>query len=318
LVGADRNVTSLGYQDMLALKARFENLKKHTPAGASLDQAQAKSPDERVNAKTAKKKFDTVKTFLRWLRAIGVIETVPADQIAISVPQTSALHGRRDFEPSEFDTLFSSPLFTGFKSAKRRHLPGEHLLLDDEYWMPLVLAYSGMRISETLQIAAEDVIIDTDFPHFSLDGAKIDLKTAAANRLVPIHPDLVTFGFLDFVASRQKTSPKCRLMSAITSKGDVGNYYSKKIGRYLNQIGLDDPRLVAHSFRHTFVSALRNALVPEGDRKFITGHSDSSVAHNYGSPTKVGVLHQQVAKVDLGLSAQTRDRLMQNAKAFGK
>ncbi|MEM1105756.1 MAG: site-specific integrase [Pseudomonadota bacterium] len=318
LVGSERNVRDIGYQDILLLRAKFENLRLQAPASATLEDAQAKAPHERVSPKTANKKLATIKTFLRWLRKLGEIEVVPADQIGIDVPPIPVTKARRDFEPSEYDQLFSSALFTGFKNTKRRYLPGDQLNLDDDYWMPLVLAYSGMRISEPLQVAAEDVCIDTEFPHFRLDGSEIKLKSVAATRLVPIHPDLIDFGFLDFVKSKQATAPEMRLMSAIVSKDEVGNYYSKKIGRYLDRVGLDDPRIVAHSFRHTFISAMRNAGVPESDRKFMMGHSDSSVAHNYGSPTKISVLYQWAAKVDLGLSAGTRKRLVQNAMALSK
>ena len=130
-----------------------------------------------------------------------------------------------------------------------------------------------------------------------------------SDRFVPIHPDLISFGFGDFVRERQKQAPKKRLFRGINSKGQVSNYYSKEIGRYLNRVGLTDQRLVAHSFRHGFKDALRNAAVPEGEQKFIMGHSDSQAAHNYGTGSKIDVLWGWVAKLDLGLSPSVKSCL---------
>lgn len=317
-VGAERDVKAIAPADILAFRDAVAKLRKHIPAGTPISDAQTDVVTKRVHPKTARKKFDTVMAFMRWLNNLGEIDFVPANGISIKVPKIPKSQQRRPFESTELDQLFTSPLYSGCKSLARRSIPGNVIHLDDDYWMPLVLMYTGMRISEPLQLGANDVFLDGAHPFFRLDESKHNLKTAAADRIVPIHPDLKAFGFLDFVKGRKKKTPKQRLFRNVSSSGAVGNYYSKKLGRYLSAVGLSDRRLVAHSFRHGFKTALRNAAVPEGEQHFLMGHSDNSTAHAYGLASDIVVLHDWVAKLEFGLSEQTRNLLLSNrAKRSG-
>ena len=305
-IGNDADVRNITPDHMVEFKKIVVELKTNVATDTPLQLARTSIETRRVNPKTAKKKFDTVKTFLRWLSSVGAIHTVPGAQLQIKVPKTPKSQQRRPFQPAELDQLFSSPMYRGCKSASKRYEPGAYVIKDDYYWMPLVLLYTGMRLAEPLQIAAQDVIVDTDHPYFDVDLAKIELKQDVSDRYVPIHPDLISFGFGEFVRKRQKEAPKKRLFCGINSNSQVNNYYSKVIGKYLDRAGLTDTRLVAHSFRHSFKDALRNAAVPEGEQKFIMGHSDSEAAHNYGSGSKIGVLWGWVANLDLGLSPSVK------------
>ena len=309
-IGAETDVRSITNEDMLDFLKMMMTLKLKTPAATPLAKAVTQNPSKQINSKTAKKKFDTAKTFLRWLEKIGAVNVAPGNKLQVKVKKTPNSKKRRPFEPHEVNQLFSAPMFTGYKSAKKRHVPGPHCVRDDFFWMPLVLFYSGMRLAEPLQIAAQDVHVDADYPHFNIDLAKIALKQDVSDRRVPIHPDLIALGFGDFVRERQKKKPAARLFRGITSKGvSIPNYYSKFLGRQIDRAGLTDPRIVAHSFRHTFKDALRNAKVPEGEQHFIMGHSDNEAAHNYGSGSKIEVLWGYVAQLDLGLSEEVKARL---------
>ena len=296
-------------EHVIAFKNAVSQLRLHTKTGIPLKEAQTSIPEQRIGAKTAKKKLDTAKTFINWLLSVGAIHSVPGTGVTIKVKKTPKSIQRRPFTAEELGTLFSSPMYRGFKSAKRRYMPGKVVLKDDFYWMPLVLFYTGMRLAEPLQIAADDVKIDTETPYFDLDNEKIKLKADVSDRFVPIHPDLIEFGFLEFVQERQKSKPKDRLFRQIISKAEVSSYYSKWLGRYIDRIGLTDPHLVAHSFRHGFKDALRNATVPEGEQKFIMGHSSSEAAHHYGSGSDIAVLWNWVAKLDLRLPENVKNEL---------
>jgi len=302
----DTDVRQITHEHILHFKIIVSELRINAATSLPLDAARTDDAANRIHPKTAKKKFDTVKTFLRWLVEIGALHTAPGMLIQYKVPKTAASKKRRPFQSLELDQLFSSPLFAGCKSKAKRHIPGDLVLRDDLFWMPLVLLYTGMRLAEPLQIEAQDVHIDLEHPHFDLDSAKVKLKQVMSDRLVPIHPDLIAFGFGEFVRKRQKSAPSERLFRGIVSVGDVGNYYSKVLGKYIDRIGLTDTRLVAHSFRHGFKDALRNAAVPEGEQHFLMGHSNSDAAHNYGSGSNIDVLYNWVAKLDMGLSEEIK------------
>ncbi|MGE6696363.1 site-specific integrase [Hyphomonas sp. NPDC076900] len=309
-LGPERDVRAITNEHVLEFQKLLVQLKVNTPSETPLAKAVTPDGSKRVHTKTAKKKFDTAKAFFRWLEKMGAVNVAPGNKLQVKVKKTPNSEKRRPFEPHEVNQLFSSPMFTGYKSAKKRHVPGPYRVKDDQFWMPLVLLYSGMRLAEPLQIAAQDVFVDCDHPHFNIDLAKLTLKQDVSDRLVPIHPDLIAFGFGDFVRNRQKQKPGERLFRGITSEGtSIPNYYSKVIGRYIDRAGLKDPRIVAHSFRHTFKDALRNAKVPEGEQHFIMGHSDSEAAHNYGSGSKIDVLWSYVEQLDLGLSEDVKAKL---------
>lgn len=312
MVGPGTDVRLIAPEHMLEFLQALTKQKVQTPSAKKSQNAATKGASKTIHPKTAKKKLDTVKTFLNWLEAVDAISSAPGTKLQIKVPKTPKSQKRRPFTADELGVLFSSPMYTGCHSASLRHKPGKLIIKDDHYWMPLVLLYSGMRLAEPLQILASDVHVDVAYPYFDVDLAKLDLKQDVSDRFVPIHPDLIEFGFADFVRKRQKEKVNPRLFRGIHSKGHVANYYSKALGRYINRSGLDDPRLVAHSFRHGFKDALRNAAVPEGEQKFIMGHSDGEAAHNYGSGSKIEVLWNWVAKIDLQLPADSQARLQSN------
>ena len=80
-------------------------------------------------------------------------------------------------------------------------------------WIPLIALFSGARLEEIGQLLCTDVRIEEGIDYFNLldlpnedehdeDGGHVKkLKTLDAGRRVPIHPELVAMGFLDYVAT---------------------------------------------------------------------------------------------------------------------
>jgi integrase len=96
-------------------------------------------------------------------------------------------------------------------------------------------------------------------------------------RKVPLHSELIELGFLDFVGSRK---PRKRLFPDYSYNANGG--YGRSLGRWCNEsflpnLGLKVPWLVFHSFRHTFVTRLGQASVPEPIIQCIVGHARSGV-----------------------------------------
>jgi len=108
---------------------------------------------------------------------------------------------------------------------------------------------------------------------------------------VPIHPELVRIGFLEFVEHvRRSGDQKARLFPKLQkgSKGGFGEAFSKWFGRYKRALGIDNEKSVFHSFRHGFKDALRAAGVNEDVNDALTGHSGgNTVARGYGSDDMV-------------------------------
>lgn len=58
---------------------------------------------------------------------------------------------------------------------------------------------------------------------------------------------------------------------------------SRRAGRYIDRTVADDPRLVFHSFRHTFKDEGREAEIQERILDQLCGHAPTSVGGRYGS-----------------------------------
>jgi len=78
---------------------------------------------------------------------------------------------------------------------------------------------------------------------------------------VPIHPQLIRIGFLDFVAARRKdrTSPRLFPELSAGSTGYFSNAFSKWFARFVESALGSSTDATFHSFRHQFRDATRAA-----------------------------------------------------------
>jgi integrase len=123
----------------------------------------------------------------------------------------------------------------------------------------------------------------------TVDGVQcfdfLESKSRASERIVPIHPSLLptidrlskasTDGFLIHTTSRDRY-------------GKRSHAISKAFGRLRTAAGFSKLH-VFHSFRHTVVTALIRADVPDALVKELVGHETGSVTHDVyskGASTK--------------------------------
>ena len=178
--------------------------------------------------------------------------------------------GREAFTPEDLKALFHSPLYTGHWRADRRERPGSVLVKDHKYWLPLVALHSGLRVEEAAKLTVRDVREVEGVWSFCVR----DTKTAAGNREVPVHPRLVQLGLLNHRDEVEKAG-KLQLWPEL-SKGSEGRYSQGFVqwwSGFRKLIGLGRDGLVFHSFRHTFISAMEVAGVPETLAGRIAGHA---------------------------------------------
>jgi len=170
-------------------------------------------------------------------------------------------------------------------------------------WVPWVAAFTGARVDEICGAMVADVESFDGVPclHVRLDyreaGAK--LKTVTSERVVPLHPVLVTEGFLEYVSSLQKDGPLFPNLTPDRFGRRSGNG-TKRIGRWVRgeKVGITDPRKAPnHSWRHRFKSECRDAWLPDEVKNALLGHDDGSAAQDYGEFYIRTVLHEAVTKI---------------------
>ncbi|WP_239031853.1 hypothetical protein [Paroceanicella profunda] len=123
------------------------------------------------------------------------------------------------------------------------------------------------------------------------------LKTASSRRLIPLHPRLLSLGFLAFVEGKRGQE---RLFAELQPDafGYLSDAFSKHFARFLKSVEVKRPKVSFHSFRHCFEDACRAAGVERGLMDALQGHSEGGMAARYGQGFPVERLAEAVRSID--------------------
>lgn len=185
------------------------------------------------------------------------------------VPATPSSDLRRPYYVEELQQVFQSKLYTG---GYRPEGQAREAL----FWAPLLGTFAGPRIEELAQLAVDDVRTVQGVWVLRIVNLDPDqhLKNAGSFRTVPIHPQLVRCGFLRYVET-MKAAGHERLFPSLRNDNKYqlwSNALGKAYARYLDDIGLDDPRLDFHSYRYTFRQQCAICEIHPEIRDALTGH----------------------------------------------
>jgi len=242
---------------------------------------------QKIATPTLNKLLGGVQTVALWARESGMIpEDLPWSDPFSRMRLVEDASDRDAFTVDELNMLFAAPVF----AEGERPAPGKG---DAAFWLPLLGLYSGARRSELSSLRVNDVQEIERVPCFSFVEDKRSgkrLKSATALRTVPVHPQLVTLGWLRYVDTvRQRDGGSAWLFPQISPQvpGAI-KAWTKWFIRYLRDTGVTDHRKVFHSFRHTFKDALRATRVPEDLNDALLGQKHNSVGRGYGAKQKSG------------------------------
>ena len=172
-------------------------------------------------------------------------------------------------------------------------------------WLPWLAAATGARIGELAQAWGANIETVHGVPVLHIRPAPDagTLKTESSERTVPLHPALITEGFLTFAASKG-SGP---LFYGRSSGRPATRHASKGTANHLStwireQPGFDDPRKAPnHALRHWWKTAAFRAGVPDSIADFLQGHRSPSVASKYRH-FDIPTLGKAVAAVPIPLS----------------
>lgn len=176
-------------------------------------------------------------------------------------------------------------------------------------WAHWVMAFSGMRVAEVLQMTRSDIQEEGGiwFMSVNQDSEGKSVKTAE-RRNVPMHPALIEEGFLAFAL--KVTDPTAPLFpdKRADAHGNRGGRAWQVVGRWVrNTVGItDEAKAPNHSWRHRIEDEMRSAEVPEDARDAITGHARKTTGRNYGVRREaLRRLHRELSKVPAGFITGT-------------
>lgn len=209
---------------------------------------------------------------------------------------------RKAWKEAQLHQLFQSPVWTGCKSARHRSERGEEIVYDSKYWLPILGLYHGNRLEEFAQLRREDVNQTKNiwvFEVTSEDGRK--LKNRQSTRFIPVHPKLIELGFLNYVeeaCAHQSDFVFPDLAHDDPSK-KLGTSFSKWFTRYRKAIGMYEPLLDYHSFRHTFTTAAYSVNASDAIVDALTGHNGKGTSREvYLKQLNVPSLFKIVRKIE--------------------
>ncbi len=288
--------------DVRAFRGQLVTWRRKPSQGAKLQEIANAPVSQRNGRKTAAKYFWCLTAAFRHWVDEGFLSSSPVGSIKVLVGAKPKGKARDSFSDEDLRALFGGPMYTGCKGPLRRTVPGSVVIKDGYYWVPLIAALTGMRVSEIVQLQCADVDLSADIPIIRVRGdeaAGKTVKTAAGWRDVPVHSLLLRLGFAEFVNERALDGKRTRLFADVTASatGGAGGEFSKWFGRRLTSLGIKRPTLTFHSFRHRFTQELREAGAPQYIIDTIVGHEGRTTADGYGDKASTAACASWVNKL---------------------
>ena len=170
------------------------------------------------------------------------------------------------------------------------------------YWVFLLGIFSGMRTNEMCQLRCSDIRKEKNIWFmFVEDSENTKVKTESSIRKIPLHPQLIELGFIDYVGNLRKKK-KTRVFWELREDRDgfaskVSRHYNEK---FLPAIGVwEKHKKVLYCTRHTFINKLYSEKVDENVIKTLVGHEkEFTMKHYGGDPFTPEVLLEEISKVN--------------------
>ena len=182
-------------------------------------------------------------------------------------------NGWRAYKSEELTKLFTTQLLRGM-TAEQRVRPTKYTFENAMAWVPLIALFSGMRSNEICQMRASDVRRKDGIWIFNVsdDAAGQSLKTEAATRIVPVHSELIRWGFLDYMKALPRNGQLFPALKPGGPDGKFNHYFAKRFTVYRRGCGVTAPRTSFHSFRKNVAQALKDKRATPAEIAELIGH----------------------------------------------
>jgi integrase len=216
---------------------------------------------------------------------------------------------RDQWLPEELVKLYGSPVWRG-SHAVFRSQPGQHIIRDWRFWLPLLALFHGARLEEFADLRISDLGCDKGTWFFKIQEGearrlgKLDqagrkaqerrLKNTTATRVVPLHPELVRLGFLQHVDAKAPNLndplfPELRPQGKDRKRGAR---VTRWFGEYRKAVGVYREGVAMHAFRHSANTRLRDAMTSQQDERIINyllghipaGGGEGAIRYDKGPP----------------------------------
>ncbi|WP_316168236.1 MULTISPECIES: hypothetical protein [unclassified Bradyrhizobium] len=211
----------------------------------------------------------------------------PAQPIMLSQLRAKKAGRNRDDRPpmttADMRAIVALPVWHGCASESKRLEPGNVIIHDALYWVPLIASYSLARREEVCGLMVADVVFDAAIPHFDIRPNKYRrLKNPQSKRKVPIHSELMRLALREYVAAIAALGYDLLFPDLLPARctGPLGDQFQDLWAPVLATAVPDAETTgkVFHSIRHFGNDALVDARVMIEWRQDILGHGGRSEA----------------------------------------
>lgn len=232
--------------------------------------------DDDAARKTVRDKVSCIKAVLAWgqNQSDGKLFTETMPLALLELPEL----GEQD---SSARTYTIQQALTVLCHARSQKAPFKR-------WVPWILAYSGARVSEALQLTKADFFNLGDDWFYEIRHLGERTTKTKRRRTVPVHPALIEEGLIKFVSS----IPNGKLFVDLRMDGNLRDWIREVV-----LPDLPEPKPGPnHGFRHLFEDLRLGAIETEAAH-YITGRASTTSAAGYGkSRAMLPALAQQMAK----------------------
>lgn len=181
-------------------------------------------------------------------------------------------------------------------------------------WIPWLTAFTGSRVATIANLRAGDVFEVEGLWVLRISRQAGPIKTAASERIVPLHPAILSRGFVEFARSVERerlfldadasdamrNSPSNPFDPMSMARYNPARSTIRRVTEWLHTLGLEigrehqkDPN---HAWRHWLKERAFEAGIPEKIADAIVGHAQATTARRYGS-VALRVMANEIAKI---------------------
>jgi integrase len=304
IVGDQTAISSIDYDACLRVRSVLARLPANRTkfyGGLPIDKAierAAKEGKPLLSPVTQQQYLGALRDVLDLAAKKKLIAVNPAEDIRpIKRDAIAADEKRKPFTLQQIADFFKSDFYA---ECAKHTPPFAHDKPGWRFWLPLICLFTGARPNEIAQMHVADLKrtqaatwyldIESTSDEDEEGSAVKTLKTASSRRKIPLHPELIKIGFVQFVELRKKAGSDPRLFLDLTPDkyGNFAWYALKRFNETFLPVALKlAPRQSFYSFRHSWRDALRRIEAPAATLQAVGGWSQGKLASDfYGDPSE--------------------------------
>ncbi len=270
--------------------------------GKSVDEILLMEDVEGQGVKNINKKISILTTFGNWCEKNGYFEQNNFRGMKFDSKQKRL--ERENFNEQDLEKILNPQTYLnstiyGISSITKKPISNREAY----YWIFLLGIFSGLRTNEMTQLRLED-FQQVDGGVWMIQVQETEetrVKTRNSIRRVPVHPQLIELGILDYIQRLKKQNKERFFWELKMVRGKYGKEVSRFFNeKYLKEVGVWKQTVkVLYCTRHTLIHNLYRKGVDENVIKTLVGHEkEFTMKHYGGNPYDADQLLREISKIE--------------------